>query len=189
METSTLTIPLPKGGKTRHVPLSEGAKAILRSLDSFLRSPWVFPSLVDPMRPMDSRAFLRRAFEPALRRAAIVGACWHTLRHTAASRRVMAGVDLVAVKEFLGHRDIKTTLRYSHLAAGHLLDAVNRGSLNLNRDQNRDHAATARVGHKAIDSEARVGQTEKLARPEGVEPPTLRSVVLSQSIVTDDDSR
>jgi site-specific recombinase XerD len=41
----------------------------------------------------------------------------------------MAGVDLVAVKEILGHRDIETTLRYSHLSPGHLKDAVNKGSL------------------------------------------------------------
>ena len=61
--------------------------------------------------------------------AGIQGACWHTLRHTAASRRIMAGVDLVAVKEILGHRDIVTTLRYSHLSPGHLRDAINRGSL------------------------------------------------------------
>ena len=56
-----------------------------------------------------------------------MGASWHTLRHTAASRRVMAGVDLVAVKEMLGHRDIETTMRYSHLSPGHLHEAVNRG--------------------------------------------------------------
>ena len=55
--------------------------------------------------------------------------CWHTLRHTVASR-VMARVDLVSVKEILGHKDIQTILRYSHLAPGHLREAVNRGSLN-----------------------------------------------------------
>jgi site-specific recombinase XerD len=62
---------------------------------------------------MESRAFLRRAFELALRQAGITGASWHSLRHTAASRRIMAGVDLVSVKEILGHRDIQTTLRYA----------------------------------------------------------------------------
>lgn len=50
----------------------------------------------------------------ALRKAGIQGANWHTLRHTAASRRVMAGVDLVSVKKIMGHRNIETTLRYSH---------------------------------------------------------------------------
>jgi site-specific recombinase XerD len=41
----------------------------------------------------------------------------------------MAGADLVSVKEILGHRDIQTTLRYSHLAPGHLKEAINKGSL------------------------------------------------------------
>ena len=73
---------------------------------------------------MDSRAFLRRAFEPGLRKAGITGVCWHTLRHTAASRRIMAGMDLVSVKEILGHRSIQTTLRYAHLAPSHLRQAI-----------------------------------------------------------------
>jgi len=42
----------------------------------------------------------------------------------------MAGVDLFSVKELLGHRDIQTTMRYAHLAPGHLEAAVNKGSLN-----------------------------------------------------------
>ncbi|THJ19193.1 MAG: site-specific integrase, partial [Nitrospira sp. CG24E] len=93
LENGVLTLPMPKGGKTRHVPLSEEAKAILRSFDSFLRSAWVFPGLKDATQPMDSRAFLRRSYEPGLRQAGITGSCWHSLRHTAASRRIMAGVD------------------------------------------------------------------------------------------------
>lgn len=117
------------GGKTRHVPLGDKATAILRMFGSILRSAWVFPGLRDETQPMDSHAFLRRSFEPGLRKAGISGACWHTLRHTAASRRVMAGVDLVSVKEILGHRDIETTVRYAHLSPGHLRDALNRGSL------------------------------------------------------------
>jgi integrase len=129
LESGIVTIPLPKGGKTRHVPLSDGAQAILRSLDSFIRSPWVFPSPKNPLHSWNPQSFVNHVFSPVLANAGIQGVCWHTLRHTAASRRVMAGVDLVSVKEILGHRDIQTTLRYAHLSPGHLRDAVNRGSL------------------------------------------------------------
>jgi integrase len=129
LEAGVLTIPLPKGGKTRHVALSEGAKNVLRSLPSFLHSAWVFPSQQRPTHKLDSRAFMRRAYTPSLRKAGIQGANWHTLRHTAASRRVMAGVDLVSVKELMGHRNIETTLRYAHLSPQHLREAVNKGSL------------------------------------------------------------
>jgi integrase len=43
-------------------------------------------------------------------------AVMHTYRHTCASRLVMAGVELVRVKEWMGHKAIQTTLRYAHLA-------------------------------------------------------------------------
>ncbi len=36
----------------------------------------------------------------------------------------MAGIDIVTVKELLGHKDIKMTLRYAHLAPSHKLKAV-----------------------------------------------------------------
>jgi len=129
LETSTMSLPLPKGGKTRHVPLSEGAKTILRSLDSFLSSPWVFSNANNPEKPRSAQFFVNNSFTPSLRKAGISGACWHTLRHTAASQRVLAGVDLYAVKEILGHRDVETTLRYAHLRPDYLQEAVNRGSL------------------------------------------------------------
>jgi len=128
-ESRTLTIPLPKGGRTRHVPLSQEALIILRSWESFLNSPWIFPGLKTTLRPMDSRAFIRRIFEPTLRKAGIQDASWHTLRHTTASRLVMAGVPLATVKEILGHRNIQTTLRYAHLAPSHIQAAMDKGSL------------------------------------------------------------
>ncbi len=36
----------------------------------------------------------------------------------------MAGVDLMTVKELLGHKDIKMTLRYSHLSQAHVRQAI-----------------------------------------------------------------
>ena len=103
---SVLTIPMSKSGRTHHVPLSEGAKSILRSFDTFTRSPFVFPSVHNPLKPLNPDSFLEFVYQPGLLKAWIQGYVWHSLRHTAASRSVAAGVDVVSVKEILGHQDI-----------------------------------------------------------------------------------
>ena len=56
--------------------------------------------------------------------AKIEGVTWHTLRHTFASRLVMAGVDLKTVQELMGHKTIAMTARYAHLAPTHKLQAL-----------------------------------------------------------------
>jgi integrase len=48
----------------------------------------------------------------------------YALRHTCISRLVQRGVPLVHVKEWAGHKNINTTMRYSHLCPQNLLDAV-----------------------------------------------------------------
>jgi site-specific recombinase XerC len=50
----------------------------------------------------------------------------HDLRHAFASRLAMSGVDILTLKELLGHRTLATTLRYSHLSPGHQWDAVEK---------------------------------------------------------------
>ena len=47
-------------------------------------------------------------------------------QHTFASRLVMAGVDLRTVQELMGHKTIRMTCRYAHLAPKHRLAAVQR---------------------------------------------------------------
>ncbi len=151
LEAKTLTIPLPKGNKTRRVPVSETALHVLRSVDS-LESGWVFPHHEDSSKHRhpyhEGRQFAR-----ILRKAGIQGASWHTLRHTGASRRLRAGVDIVTVSKILGHSTIQTTMRYLHLVETQLTEAINKGSVQLaeieqnpvrNRDLNRDQPSILR---------------------------------------------
>lgn len=48
----------------------------------------------------------------------------HALRHTCASRLLVKGCDLVTIKEWLGHADIQTTMRYAHMAPNKLAHAA-----------------------------------------------------------------
>ena len=67
---------------------------------------------------------IKHSFNSALKRAKIQDFHLHDLRHTFASHLVMAGVDLTTVSRLLGHKDIKMTLRYAHLAPSHMVKAV-----------------------------------------------------------------
>lgn len=58
---------------------------------------------------------VRRAFTRLMDRLNIKGVNLHTLRHTFASHCVLNGVDILTIKEFLGHSRVTTTEIYTHL--------------------------------------------------------------------------
>ena len=49
---------------------------------------------------------------------------FHDWRHSAASELINAGVDVYTVGRVLGHKDPRSTARYSHLAVDALTSAV-----------------------------------------------------------------
>jgi site-specific recombinase XerD len=51
---------------------------------------------------------------------------WHDIRHTFASRLVMAGADIRAVQQLLGHKSIVMTMKYAHLSPDHTADAAEK---------------------------------------------------------------
>ena len=69
-------------------------------------------------------ADLKNAFPALCKIARVENFRFHDLRHTAATRMVNAGVDVVQVKNILGHADIRTTMRYAHAITEQSLDAM-----------------------------------------------------------------
>lgn len=100
---------LSKSKKTKIIPMNSKVRKLL--LEQKLKSGssnYVFTFEGKPIRD------IRRAFEKACKRAGIHGLRFHDLRHTAATRMIEAGVNIVGVSKILGHSDIRTTMRYAH---------------------------------------------------------------------------
>ena len=91
----------------------------LKNLHSIKKSEWVFPGKAG--KPLGD---FKRAFKTALRKAGISDFRFHDLRHTFASHLVMNGVNIRTVQQLLGHKDIKMTMRYSHLSRDFVQEAV-----------------------------------------------------------------
>ena len=64
------------------------------------------------------------AFARAVRKASLVDVMFHDLQHIFASWLVISGLDLPTVQEFVGHKMIAMTLRYTHLSSDHKHQAV-----------------------------------------------------------------
>ena len=124
IERQSWHIPHTKTGVPRHVPLSKAALAIITNLPRFKDCPWVVPN-PETLKPFVS---IRHGWERAIRVAKLPGLRIHDLRHSAASFMVNSGVDLFAVGKVLGHANVASTSRYSHLSNSTLLAAVEAGA-------------------------------------------------------------
>jgi len=117
-----LTVENSKNGERRHIPINETALAALRVLRrGRAAAVYVVPG---PSAEADRAEDNRRWFDAAMKRAGLRNFHWHDLRHTFASRLVMAGHDIRTVQDLMGHKTIGMTVRYSHLSAPHKRDAV-----------------------------------------------------------------
>lgn len=114
-------IPTPKSGVARYVPLSDGALNILRRLTVHDEHDYVFAN------PKSGKPFvsIHCAWDSARKRAGLKDVRIHDLRHSFASMLVNNGRTLYEVQNILGHTQIKTTQRYSHLSNETLIAAAN----------------------------------------------------------------
>jgi len=118
-KAGVITLVHTKNGDKRHIPISPTLREALLNVPRHFRSPYVFCN-------KDGKPYweLKRSFKTALKTAAIENFRFHGLRHTFASHLVMNRVDLLTVKELLGHKTLEMTLRYAHLSSDHKKKAI-----------------------------------------------------------------
>jgi len=111
-----------KGRKTRLVPLTS---RILNIKEESMRR-YGFDDL-NTVCPVSGRTVQRR-FDTCLKRAGLTKQklCPHSLRHTFATRLLVAGVDIHRVGVLLGHASTQTTVGYLHTNEDSLRDARDR---------------------------------------------------------------
>jgi integrase len=119
-----------KNSERREIPINDTLRGVLQGITRRLDIPYVFyDSIIG--KPFQD---VKRSFNTALRKAGIKDFHFHDLRHTFASHLVMAGIDLVTVKELLGHKTLTMTLRYAHLAPSHKVKAVDVLDRTINKN-------------------------------------------------------
>jgi integrase len=116
LPTATITLYKTKNGEPRAVPINRATYDLLIGLQAAEESR---QGPVFPRGDGGTWRDVRRWFLDACRASGIEGFRWHDLRHTCASYLVMRGRSLREVQEVLGHKDMRMTLRYSHLSASH----------------------------------------------------------------------
>ena len=113
-----------KGKKDRYVPMSDH---LIRGLKSYIGAErpeeWLFNGQPQENRKggdFDSR-YSQKGVQWAVKQAAkkagiIKNVTVHTLRHTYATHLLEDGMDIMTLKDMLGHECIDTTLVYLHIA-------------------------------------------------------------------------
>ena len=123
-ERGLITVRKTKNHETRYIPMTPLVRETLQDLPRNIASG-KDASFVFARPDGEGIKSIRNGFEAAVRRSKLGKHIrFHDLRHTFASLLVMKGVDLRTVAKLMGHRDIRVTMRYAHLAPEHLQAAV-----------------------------------------------------------------
>ena len=116
IERRMLHVHQGKGGKDRILPLGD---LLCRGIQKYLEAehPQTFLFTGNNGEALSQRG-AQWVMSQAFRKTGIVkeDVCLHTLRHTYATHLLEQGINIVTIKELLGHAHIDTTMIYLHLA-------------------------------------------------------------------------
>lgn len=123
--TGLVDVRAGKGKKERRVPLGEpGLCAVRAWLDS--RTDGSDAMFLNARGKRMSTRSMHRVVRDLGRLAGVDGLHPHALRHSYATHMLDAGADLRGIQELLGHENLSTTQRYTHVSVEALLDSYRR---------------------------------------------------------------
>jgi len=121
LKNRKITVINSKNNESRVIPINQTLFKELSALSKESKGEYVFSD-----RNGHPFGDIKKGFSAALKRAGIKDFRFHDLRHTFGSHLVMQGVDLKTVQQVMGHKDIKMTMRYSHLSPEYVQEAMEK---------------------------------------------------------------
>ena len=112
METGTITLPETKAGRDRRT-VGRAALAVLASLPRVNGNPFVFAG---SRAAAISYGTLHAAFRKATDRAGLADVRLHDLRRTMATNAAATGLNLIGLRDLLGHKTTAMAERYARRA-------------------------------------------------------------------------
>ena len=110
-----------KSGQSRQVPLNDEAFSVLVAwMNQMAGNEFVFPSPVTGGR-FDN---INKSWSEVKKAAGLPELDFYELRHTFGTRLAHARVDLVTIKEMMGHQNLDTTALYLHTSVERKREAV-----------------------------------------------------------------
>ena len=121
-ERSVIRIEQGKGRKDRYVMLSDRLLETLRAYwREYRPSSWLFPGQI-PDRPL-TRSAVERVVSHVRTVAGITKSVSpHSLRHSFATHLLERGVNIRVIQRLLGHKSLRSTEVYTHVAGTYLQD-------------------------------------------------------------------
>jgi integrase len=120
LERRSWRIPMSKSGKARYVPLSATVLEVLAQLPRWPGCPYLVPN----PKTREPYVSVFSSWNTARKHAGLPEVRMHDLRHSMASNMVNSGRSIYEVAKVLGHTQLKTSQRYSHLSQETLIAAV-----------------------------------------------------------------
>jgi site-specific recombinase XerD len=123
-ESMKIFIRQGKGNKDRYTLLAQSTLKILREYYKKYRpKEWLFPGR-NPLENI-SNSTVQAIFRQAKEKSGIKkNVTVHSLRHGFATHLIEAGVDVLRIKDLMGHNQISTTCQYIHLAQKDILKVI-----------------------------------------------------------------